>query len=212
MKKPSDFYVGVIDFFAIVLPGAALMAFLLSGDSLKDWNEMGLILHLNETGAGVAFALASYAVGHIVFMIAAQLDPIYDTYRELRWPDTDDNAYSQATEERKKCLGVIGAKESMNTFSWAKSMLLLEKPDAASKVARYEADSKFFRSFFVVLLILSFGLTWKGKPGWGVACFILAVPTFLRYAERRYKSTEWSYRYVLALRANAHQTTTDDAE
>lgn len=195
--KPSDLYVGVIDLFAIVLPGSIFTWFLV------DELDLGSHGSLAATGPGakwVAFLMVAYAVGHFIFLIASQLDLPYDLYRRWRWPDRERNAFRTASGLRKECTGGSGSIEAMNTFSWAKATLLLEKPAAYASVQRFEADSKFFRSLVVVLLLLAFGFVGVSRPMAGIICFALAVPAFFRYAERRYKSTEWAYRYVITLK------------
>src|SRR5260370_40590730 len=58
--KPGDFFIGVIDFFGILLPGAVLL--FLRGQWLSQ------ILGLNQT-MWVVFFFASYVLGH--FLVGA---------------------------------------------------------------------------------------------------------------------------------------------
>ncbi len=95
----------------------------------------------------------------------------------------------------------------MNTFTWAKTMLLLRAPGAFAEVQRYEAESKFFRSLILVLPIAgtAAALHWAftGQPVLAglalLAPWPLARMSFSRYAERRRKSTQWAYSYVISL-------------
>lgn len=95
----------------------------------------------------------------------------------------------------------------MNTFTWAKIMLLLRAPAAFAEVQRYEAESKFFRSLILVLPIagLAAGLHWALTGELLLAAVAVAAPwplarlSFSRYAERRRKSTQWAYSYVIGL-------------
>jgi hypothetical protein len=204
--KPGDAYVGVVELFAILLPGAMLTAAIvvaIGADAVPQLDP----LFASPAAGWVAFVLSAYALGHFVFLVSARIDkPIYDTYRERTWPKDQDHAYKRATALRcahfpdvAYSLDGPGAPGDipMNTFNWAQAILMLEAPAAFADVQRYEADSKFFRSLIVVLplcglLLGTQGLWWPLLPLAG-----LAVLSFLRYAERRYKSTQWAFRYVI---------------
>ena len=80
--KPGDYFVGVVDFFAILMPGA-LFSFLLL--RLASKYHFGPILP-KAWGAAehwVTFIFASYLLGHFISLLGANLDGIYDrTYRK----------------------------------------------------------------------------------------------------------------------------------
>lgn len=204
MPKPNDFQLGVIEVFSILLPGALLVAALLIVFGLPP----DFATFLAAPGAAwIAFGLAAYAAGHIVFYLAASLDDrYYDRYRKRKWPPSRDRAYIAASALRFDALpppNPWAFDDPMNTFAWAKATLIFRAPAAYADVLRYEADSKFFRSLVVVLPIVGVLLLFRGMvlalpilSGLGYACFF-------RYAERRYKSTEWAYRYVIVLSAQA---------
>src|SRR5262249_49485545 len=68
------------------------------------------------------------------------------------------------------------------------------------------ADSKFFRCFAVVLILVLLTWPWHRKwPVWSMAA--VGVPLFIltvwRYMEQRYKSTNQAYWSVITLAANA---------
>ena len=100
--KPGDFLLGVLDFFAILLPG-----------SLATWlamqyvpaNELRVALSfgirdpsLTPDGfvLGTAFVLSSYMLGHFVFMVGARLDTPYDRWRKRTKPADQDKAFLAA--------------------------------------------------------------------------------------------------------------------
>ena len=72
-----------------------------------------------------------------------------------------------------------------------------------AEVARLEADSKFFRSLVIVLAILLVATVANNWHQTGVVFPVLlgvfAVLSYWRYTERRYKSTEQAYRYMIVL-------------
>jgi hypothetical protein len=214
--KPGDFYVGVFEFFSILLPGAALAASVVH----VGWIDAAWLSRPpfgSPAAQWVWFALAAYAAGHLVFLVASALDDtLYDTLRRSVWKDRPGDAYAVATALRRRELGdglaalgaeTAGGDDPMNTFSWAKSLLLLRWPSAAANVERYEADSKFFRSLVVVGVAISAIALAQGAFGAAVVMAGLAAACFWRYAERRYKSTLWAYRHVIVLLAATRTAT-----
>lgn len=77
---PQKFFIGLMDFFSILLPGA-LLTYLLMG-------EMGPVVlgdryaTLAGAEAWAAFLFASYLLGHLVFLLGSWLDGIYDWLRD----------------------------------------------------------------------------------------------------------------------------------
>lgn len=78
--KPSDLYVGVLDLFSIFLPGAvvAWAAWLgLSADP-----ALTAALPPGDVERGLAFLLAAFGAGHVLFLIASNLDALFDGFRK----------------------------------------------------------------------------------------------------------------------------------
>jgi hypothetical protein len=77
---PQKFFIGLMDFFFILLPGA-LLTYLLMG-------EMGPTVLGDRYGmvavaqAWVAFLFASYLLGHLVFLLGSWLDGTDDWLRD----------------------------------------------------------------------------------------------------------------------------------
>lgn len=226
--KPSDAFVGVVELFAILLPGALLAVALI----VAFGPEAPPLLRplLATTGARwVGFALSAYALGHFVFLLASRLDEqIYEPRRKRRQaladahadarvkhlppprgkePRTNERAHIRVTKLRCERLPDVAEPpddEVMNSFAWAKALLMLRAPGALTDVQRYEADSKFFRSLVIVIPLSALVMTPRIHP-WPLAlavvggALLLAWPSYLRYAERRYESARWAFYYVLVL-------------
>jgi hypothetical protein len=77
--EPQKFFIGLMDFFSILLPGVLLTYLLM--------DEMGPVVlgdrYAKLAGAETwaAFLLASYLFGHLVFLLGSWLDGIYDWLR-----------------------------------------------------------------------------------------------------------------------------------
>lgn len=233
--EPEKFFVGVIDFFAILLPGALLTYLwrhkiactVLKQDSFQfqkaeDW---------------MVFLFLAYLLGHIVFLVGSWLDELYDWLRKgtpagqsarlakcenfshrrkralagFLFRRDPDEAVTQAVRIKSRALAALSAQDSVNAYQWCKARLSKEHPPGLVAVQRFEADSKFFRSFAVVLL--AFALVKIGvalinlyrhqspqKPLLlATAGLGLLLLVFWRYIDQRFKATQQAYWFVISL-------------
>jgi mannose-6-phosphate isomerase-like protein (cupin superfamily) len=224
---PQSFFIGVIDFFSVLLPGA-LVAYLAR-------DELGPILGLGakfpqygEAERWAVFLFASYLLGHFIFLVGAKLDDIYDAIRSATdWQQTKrrdvgkrpssslekwlahqcfgkdpDLAIQQALAFREVSIAKKDGKAPINAFQWAKARLTLQYPAALATVQRFEADSKFFRSFVVVLLLVTFWNCGKGHWPYALLGLVAMSFSFWRYVDQRYKATEQAYWYLITLQGS----------
>lgn len=195
--SPSNFYISIIDLFAILLPGviASLVIYYFSSDTIDSF----LNGNADKTFfSGFVLLFSFYLFGHIISQVSAYLDEwVYDRFKEKVFKDH---------KCVKKMMGIRENRYSnemhpvyVNTYKWSIFKLQKEYPDAAAEVERYMADSKFFRSLFVIMLVL--GLVFLFQPGIAikviVGCFILAAFSMVRYFKKRRKSTETAYQYII---------------
>lgn len=231
--EPQKFFIGLMDFFSILLPGAFLSWLLMINDVAH--KVIGARYEkLSGAEAWITFLFASYLLGHLVFLLGSWLDELYDYARNytlntqikrlaynkelLPWPfraliwlvfkGERNLAVDRAGRIKQKVLGPLQAKESINTFQWCKALLTIESPESLSVVHRFEADSKFFRSFTVVMLaymLLPYmPLLWCSQqwPFKGRLMALLVFPLALwRFMEQRYKATNQAYWAVITLTA-----------
>ena len=231
--NPEKLFVGLMDFFSILLPGA-LLTFLLMivvGSGVLGYQ----CFDLAGAQGWAAFLFASYLLGHLVFLIGSLfLDWFYDWARHytLNWQikevvrrgtllrrfaraliwlafkDERNLAVERAGKIKEQALSGLRAKEAINTFQWSKAFLNAESPASLAVVQRFEADSKFFRSFVVVLASVFLGLLCT--LFWSLSAWllvgVLAVPILFilglwRFFDQRLKSTNQAYWSVITLTA-----------
>ncbi len=174
--EPQKFFIGLIDFFSVWLPGA-ILAYLLADVALA-WLPAGA---RTDDGAGWAlFLFGSYVAGHFIFLLGAWLDRFYDKVRGATRERQiqalakgergsgalarglagslfakDDKALAAALRLKEAALSRLGDAAAINTFQWSKARLATEHPAALAIVNRFEADSKFFRSLCILLPFLA---------------------------------------------------------
>jgi hypothetical protein len=211
MSKPSEFYVGVLDFFAILLPGAIATAILSPRIGHLVLGPL-VAVPASEAGKWAAFLTCSYFLGHLIFLVGSYIDRFYNTLRERLNPYGNESAYQCATHIRDSMIE-DAERKTLNTFQWARSVLITKCPAAAEDVHRLEADSKFFRSLLVVCALSSIVFFASGRMPESVAALVLVPPCFARYYERRLKSTTQAYIHIVTMHrlGNLSNTTKPNA-
>jgi hypothetical protein len=224
MAEPEKFHVGMIDFFSVILPGAVLTYVLQALDILKRLGMPFPPPPTPEAGWAV-FLVTSYVAGHFVFLVGSWIDELYDAY--VNWQRASLSPHRRKTlkwrmparcwarlRKQKKFAPLNSALlikaemawkagvsvDAMNAFQWAKCRLALEAPLALARVERFEADSKFFRSFAVVTIVLVVPLSLAGLWGCSLVSFAATVLALLRYGDQRFKATRQAYMYILILK------------
>lgn len=197
MSKLSEFHVGILDFFAILLPGAIATAIL---EPRFGHLIVGNLITAQQAEAGkwAAFLAFSYFLGHLVFLLGSCIDPFYKFVREQLSPYGNESAYQCATRVRDTLIDE-SERKALNTFQWSRSVLIAKCPAAAEDVHRLEADSKFFRSLLVVSTICSIVFFVDARSTEGLVALGLVVPCFVRFYERRLKSTTRAYIHIVTL-------------
>src|ERR1051325_6653126 len=77
-NKPSDFFLGVFEIFAILLPGGIALLLLVNWDG---WKPSGSLIPHSETTSWIVLLIGSYVLGHLLAAIGSVLlDPLYDRF------------------------------------------------------------------------------------------------------------------------------------
>lgn len=197
MPKPGDLFVGVLDFFAILLPGAVATAVLLPGIE-----SLVIAERFIQDGQGferwAVFLLFAYFLGHLIFLVGSYIDIFYNYLRERFNPYGNESAYQCASRIRDSLID-HHERKALNTFQWARAVLIAKNPDAAADVHRLEADSKFFRSLLIVCLVSFIAFSIQEQFSEALVAVVLMFPCFARYYERRLKSTTQAYIHVVTM-------------
>lgn len=197
--KPADFFLGVMEFFAILMPGALLTFLLLS------WRApmVGDVLPRLPGTAGkwIAFLVVSYVLGHLLHHVGGVLDKaIYDELYVKRHKRKrgKEKLLTRAEELKEQALG-DNNEMIENTFSWAAAYVRTRSGAAANELDRGGADSKFFRSLSLVSLVALVLFALKSSLlATGVA-FLLFAFSLLRFCVLRWKNTQLTYQYFIML-------------
>jgi hypothetical protein len=211
--KPPDLFLGIMELFAILLPGAALVYL------IQPWTAPLIPRELqprDDTSRWIVFVVLAYIVGHVLHAFAGKLDQrIYDTwYLQRTQPE-----HSEATRlGGNKGLAALrgGAKLSATLYAralfragddasgtslydWCLSFIRLQSPAAAAEVDRCQADSKFFRSLALVMLAAGVVSLGKGAVLAAVVALLVLVFSVWRFCALRWIATQRVYEFYLLL-------------
>lgn len=220
VAKPSHFFVGVTDFFAVLLPGASVLYLfrpLILTRTPMPW------LPATPAQGWALFLVLAYIVGHLLHAIGSWLLDNYvygklyvprwrsSHWRAAKWiREPDSFALSKDTRATETLLARVYFTKRVNPhgtnyYDWCLSDLRVNSPAGAAEVDRVQADSKFFRSMvFVFLLAALLGL--RANPPdherllWvSAGCAGLAIFAIWRFCELRWTATKRVYEYYLLL-------------
>jgi hypothetical protein len=187
--KPNEFFVGVVDLFAILMPGALLALIVQSYTAAADADLTSLP---NEGAAGwAAFLVAAYILGHFVFAVGSLLlDHLYDvSYSKWFHVHTNRVLIDQVKAKLGKSFE-IKRYVKRRPLQWSSAFTRVQSASAATEIDRAEADSKFFRSLST-LQFLSWPLLISKSPqlrfavvGWVLLLILLIVPNVKRWRDR----------------------------
>jgi hypothetical protein len=195
--KPGDFFVGAMDFFAILMPGA-LLAFLLSPWAPEVFGPLLPALE-NDAAGWVAFAVSAYLFGHLLHHLGSFLDRSYDDIYVADKRKFGDERL--LVEARKLTQADLGSDiDNINIFHWAGSFVRANNSAAGAEIERAGGESKFFRSLCLVALLAAVIFLSKGSSLAALLAAALAGFSYRRFCKQRWESSQRTYEYFVLLR------------
>ncbi len=205
MEKPSDFLVGITDLFSVILPGGLLTYMLMLVETHQNIDLLQLRTLGNSTAGYIAFFAAAYILGNLTDLIGSiPEDYLYGIlFLPLRrWfnrrPNTHPSLLNQVTELTKG-----SCPEGESVYQWCRTWVQIMSPSAYSEIERLQANSKFFRGFFVVSIVAACfsDCLLPDIPYWGriLVLTTLIGLAFFRFSDLRWKATQQAYRGYIAL-------------
>jgi 8-oxo-dGTP pyrophosphatase MutT (NUDIX family) len=237
--SPQKFFIGLVGFFSVIMPGA-LLAYL-GRDWIEETFLTPSFYGSEGWEEALVFLFAAYLLGHFAFLLGSTLDDLVYaplrgatragqverlangkglTHPRLRraalspwvFGSNADAAVLMGQRLRSAALAPMGAERAVNAYQWAKVRLSREHPAGLLTVERFEADSKFFRSFCVVLLFLVPVFLWQLRPLAALVCALLVAPALWRYVDQRFKATQQAYWHLIALERERRESEGPDSD
>ena len=192
----DKFNLGLLDFLTLVLPGGLMVGLAWKAGWISEWRFFE-DPNFPDWVSGAIFASSAYVIGHFVYLIASYLDDlVFDKIKEIWWPK--NSLFTQANGIRSQKIKEVKIKD-FNNFKYALGYLLQNNDSLYSVVERLIAESKFFRSFSIVLLLATIVAFQKGDFQEGSLSLVLMVFSMIRYLSQRAKSIDVAYQYLILL-------------
>ncbi|MFZ0319939.1 MAG: hypothetical protein WAL56_12520 [Candidatus Sulfotelmatobacter sp.] len=197
---PGDYYIGIVDFFGILVPGAVAVCLLtLQNHALATRIETSL--NLAGSQGIVAFTVVSYLAGYLFHVTSLALDRL--TARvQLDWFEQSFGLrlFRRAVELMNQCLEE-GDGGLIRPYAWALANIRNDFPAWAADIERLDAHSALFRSMCLVLgltaLLEFFHRDWV----WGLGSTGAALIAFFIFKHLRWQRLQTVYEYYIALHA-----------
>jgi len=170
--KPNEFFIGLVEFITILLPGAVLVLIVLlveANHPVQANHALYQYAFSDDTKIifWVAIIFSSFGLGYFLSSIASGLDPLYDTIRKLFYPYDED----LSQRFNYNCLPEKNKKEYLRIYDRSlieKKEKQCEKEEIVSELTEKEKSFegykiKFTSNYFRKLLALIFKLDFKIK-------------------------------------------------
>lgn len=227
MPKPGDFFLGVMDFFSILLPGAAFVYVIqpvVAAGIPEQW------LPATSSIGWAAFLVLAYTVGHLLHALGSRLldEPVYEmrylpNRQKKHWSVkqalggdgvADMKAEAEKTLLGRVCLETAADPRGTNYYDWCLSELRARNAAGALEVDRLQADSKLFRSlvfvFIAAALVSGAQAVWVGLVDGNMSglvggvilsltCLVLTRFAVWRFCTLRWTATKRVYEFYLIL-------------
>lgn len=152
MLKPSDFFVGIVDFFAVILPGV-LLTFLITDSTWGIDSRIGdAVNSLSGVTRSFAFFVLAYIVGHMAAALSGPLDHVADWGAE-RW----EPKHAKELEKfaNRSMIERLNGSDSFSTqLGFIATYVRMHSAVAGAEIDRLQAVSRFFRSLVGVYLAI----------------------------------------------------------
>lgn len=168
--NPANLYVGVVELFSILLPGA-ILTFLLCWTPFLSKHIVATEFTHNRPPdipgiRAIAFAVVSYVTGHFLRALGYfVMVPLFEDYharslekRRRSTAEPINQPPPAATRLKTKINDIVGAENSPEErFRWSMAYLSYYSPQATARLDSLDAACKFFRNL-TPTLVLSFPL------------------------------------------------------
>lgn len=209
--KPGDFFIGVIDLFGILVPGAVFL--FLRGSWLG--NALGLHVDPHEKWFWAIFLLGAYLLGHFFLGLGVPFnrlgkvltfgsDAYYNYVKDKITLPSETQRNHRVHSIWRRLFRPLEDKRAA-AFYQAYAFVRLKSSPAVAEIERQMADYKLFRSLMLVFAV-DLGLWLVHTPG-GSASLVLEVLMCILAGLRFLFLLNWTYRitfeYYALLKADS---------
>jgi len=200
MDKPSEYFIGILDFFGILVPGVVAMA-LVRLQYPEVATRISKSLDLPGNQGVVAFIVVAYLAGYLFNVTSLALDRLTGTLQHRSFERySGQRLYRRASELKDECLGEKD-RALLPTYIWALANVRNHFPVWSADIERLDAHTALFRSMSLVLVFTAFLEFCRSDWKWGFASTSGAAISFLVFKHLRWQRIQTVYEYYVALHA-----------
>jgi hypothetical protein len=203
--KPSDYFLSLIEFFGILLPGA-LLCFLF----LPEGRYVLGVLNIQIRGGyqeWTIFIVISYLVGHYVNYLGRMIRVNYNrflfSFEKLRTYHRHRDIGELHSYVSRQMHRAFGASEMVTYYvpilAWATSFVRQKSPLTAMEIERMQASSGFFVNFSAVLLLISVKWLVIGSFLAAAVTIGLSIFSFFVFRHLTTEILRFTYTYYIVL-------------
>ncbi|WP_281321819.1 hypothetical protein [Flavobacterium aestivum] len=184
--KPGDFFFGLMEFLAYIVPGFILCITLPIIKKYCVFDSLNIAENEATAFTLLSFILISYILGHFIHHICAMaLNPIYEIVYLKRKMKKHASFINESEEVILKKLPV-----QIDLLKASEAYLRINHPNLIAELEKHEANSKLFRS----LSLLSLYLCFFSSLNWIIisSLIVISILSFNKFANQR-----WTHRYLV---------------
>jgi hypothetical protein len=193
----DNFKTYILDILSVLLPGGFLMGILAQFEGVK--TRFIILFPVNDTEwiNAVVYIGFAYMIGHFIYSIGSLLDEIfYEHVEKIIWKDKQLQDCAEQLKEEKT--GITNYNV-LNAFKWSCAYLMANQPLMHAELNRSIAESKFFRSLSVVLIIACGVFLAKQDLVLIITTIVLTMFSLIRYVTQWHKAISLAYLYVITI-------------
>jgi hypothetical protein len=203
--KASDYFLSLIEFFGILLPGALLcFLFLPEARYILGALNIQVVKGYQEL---IVFTVVSYLVGHYINYFGRTIRISYNrllfSFEKLRTYHRHRDIGELHSYVSRQMHRAFGASEMVTyyvpTLAWATSFVRQKSLLTAMEIERMRASSAFFANFFVVLLLISIKWLIVGSILAAAITLGLSIFSFFVFRHLTTEILRFTYTYYIVL-------------
>ncbi len=200
VDKPTEFFLGALDFFGILVPGAVCLA---AVSLLDSQTVRPLVEQLPPSGAErtIALAVSAYLLGYALHVAGFAIDRFFDATQQRAFERSHGRELYQRVNQLKTTQMSIEDSSLISGYRWALMNIRTRFPAWGIEIDRMTAHTALFRSMTLIAGVVTLAVLVKRLWVPALLCVLTTAICILLYKHLRWRSIKIVYEYYIALQA-----------
>src|SRR5215467_6635126 len=201
--NPANFYLGVVELFGIVVPGA-IFSFLVYRFAFQEPSSS--LSQVPDVGKIFGFVIFSYVIGHLLAALGYFLmNPLFWWYYKSGRKGAVSLRGLAARAKSTLDLFVQFGERPDDEFRWTIAYINLCSAQASTRLDTLEADCKLFRNLTPTLFLILSSIQTGSRIFVAMGVGVLIVVAGLRYLALQAKLMTSAYEFLILLLSKARE-------